>query len=364
MSITNKYLGLIMSMISRNTVAVLLAAFALLFSVASLADCARPRPSFEISDGSSATEKDMTTLQGQLVAFADQVREYLRCLNGEMSQKSVGKDEATRTALDKAHLTAHNDAANELGGLADCYAAQVETFKKSGGGTQKRAADCSTYIKEAASRKRGGPIMNNLVVEASGTSIDIPGGSWLYYLVRDDTPRRCTDAAGCLYRGLHVRNDSDSTLECSGQITYEGADVAGNATTRARALVPERSTYVVLDSLSKQGVNAKTFDMDCKPRAKLPPLATAANCKYEVIKPIAIGDYYPATARQGGEEGPVVVEFTVDGKNTRPTDVKAVASSLFESLDQAAVKAVSDMVMSSNCPKARYRLKLSFQLEQ
>lgn len=353
-----------MSMTSR-TVAALLAVFSFSFSVTSLADCARPRATIEIPDGSSATEQDMTSSQRELVAYADKVREYLRCLNGEMSQKSVGKDETARTEIDKAHIAAHNEAANELGGLVDCYQAQLETFKKSGGGTQKRAADCSTYIKEAANRQRGGPAMNNLIVESSGNAIDIPGGgSWLYYLVRDDNPRRCSDAAGCLYRGLHVRNDSDSTLECHGEITYEGSDIDGNATTRARALVPERTTYVVLDSLAKQGINAKTFDMDCKARAKLPPLSTAATCKYEVIKPIAIGDYYPATARQGGEEGPVVVEFTVDGKNSRPTDVKAVASSLYESLDQAAVKAVSDMVMSSNCPKARYRLKLSFQLEQ
>jgi hypothetical protein len=33
-------------------------------------------------------------------------------------------------------------------------------------------------------------------------------------------------------------------------------------------------------------------------------------------------------------------------------------------LDEAAVKAVGDMVMSSSCGKARFRLKLSFLLQQ
>src|SRR5262245_29342254 len=103
-----------MSMISRNAIAAVLAVLSLSFSVASLADCARPRPSFQVPDGSSATEQDMTGSQRELVAFADKVREYLRCMNGEMSQKSVGKDEAARAEIDKAHIAAHNEAATEL----------------------------------------------------------------------------------------------------------------------------------------------------------------------------------------------------------------------------------------------------------
>jgi hypothetical protein len=44
--------------------------------------------------------------------------------------------------------------------------------------------------------------------------------------------------------------------------------------------------------------------------------------------------------------------------------VRAVAGSMYQRLDEAAVKAVGDMVMSSTCGKARYRLKLNFQLDQ
>ena len=83
-----------------------------------------------------------------------------------------------------------------------------------------------------------------------------------------------------------------------------------------------------------------------------------------MVKPITIADYYPAASQDAGEEGPVVVEFTLSGKAARPTDVRAVASSMYPRLDEAAVKAVGDMVMSSSCGKARYRLKLSFQLQQ
>lgn len=343
----------------------LITALLCLHGAQALADCTRPRPSFEIPDGASATQPDIASTEQQLVAFASGVREYLRCLNGETSQKSIGKDDASREQLERAHLAAHQEAADELSGLAECFNAQVRSFKSSGGGTQKRAADCSPFISAATNRARPNtPAMSQLVVESSGHTFEIPGGSWLYYLVRDDSMRRCAQQQECLYRAIHVRNDSDEVLECKAEITYEGTDIAGNATARSQALVSERTTYVVLESLAKQGVNAQTFDASCTPRAKLPPLDTPASCKYEVVQPVAIGDYYPQTAREAGEEGPVTVEFTVAKKPGKPTDVRAVASSMFASLDQAAVKAVSDMVMSSNCGKARYRLKVSFQLEQ
>jgi TonB family protein len=167
----------------------------------------------------------------------------------------------------------------------------------------------------------------------------------------------------CLYRAVIVVNDSDDTLECKGQITYDGVDMAGNKQAQAQALVSARSSQIVAGSLAKDDISASVFDAVCTPRAKLAPLDTPANCKYEVVKPVAIGDYYPPASREAGQEGPVTVEFTVAGKAGNPTNVRAVASSMYPALDQAAVKAVSDMVMSSNCPKARYRLKLSFMLD-
>lgn len=348
----------------KKTITALITGALLLHGVAVFAECQRPRPAFQIPEGGSVTEPELASVQKELFAFAGQVREYLRCLNGETSQKAVGKDAAGREELARTQLTAHQQAADELSGLAECFNAQVQAFKSSGGGKEKRAADCSSFITAAADKARPStPITNQVVVESSGRTTEIPGGSWLYYLVRDDTARRCAGQE-CLYRAVHVRNDSDDVLECRAEITYEGTDVAGNATTRSQSLVSERSTYVVVESLAKQGINAQTFDVTCTPRAKLPPLDTPANCKYQVVQPVAIGDYYPQAAREAGEEGPVTVEFTLTNKPGRPGDVRAVASSMFPSLDQAAVKAVGDMVMSSNCAKGRYRLKLNFQLEQ
>jgi TonB family protein len=336
---------------------------------AALADCTRPRPTFSIPEGGSATEKELTAANGALTEFGGKVRDYLYCLNGEIIQKAVGKDVAAREELTKAHATAHNEAANELKGLAACYKTQREIFKSTGGGSQAKPADCSSYIAAAANQVSGGgtPITTELTVEAAGHTFEIPGGgSWIYYLARDTRPRRCSaqGAEECLYRAVHVRNDSDEVLECKGEITYTGTDSRGQKTTMSQLLVSGRGTFVLVESLAKVGTDAETFEAKCTPRAKLPPLDTPDNCKYEVVKPITIADYYPEAAQDAGEEGPVVVEFTLSGKAARPTDVRAVASSMYPRLDEAAVKAVGDMVMSSSCGKARFRLKLSFQLQQ
>jgi TonB family protein len=161
-----------------------------------------------------------------------------------------------------------------------------------------------------------------------------------------------------------VRNGSGQVLECRAYITYEGTDAEGRETVEAKAVVSEKSVRAVVVSLATRGVNARTFEAQCTPRAPLPPLSTPSNCKYQVVKPVSISDYYPPLSRRDGEEGPVVVEFSVGEKPASPSDVKVVSSSLLPRLDQGAVEAVKAMVLSSNCSQGRYRLKLSFQLEQ
>lgn len=345
-----------------------LAVLLLLSHGTALAECPRPRPDFQIPEGAGATEQELTTLQGKLVSFAEEVREYLRCLNGEVGQRSIGKDEETKAKIAQEHLEKHHEAASELKGLADCYAAQLEAFKSSGGGKERRNADCAPFIEAASnSGQTRTPLTSRLVVEASGHTYEVDGGSWLFYLVRDDQPRLCSvreATPDCLYRAVHIRNDSDAVLECTAEITYAGTDSNGNKTTRSQMLVADRATYVVVQSLAKRGIDAETFDAQCKARPPLPPLKTPSDCKYEVVQPIAIADYYPEEAREAGHEGPVIVEFTLSGKAARPTDVRAVSGSMYESLDQAAVKAVSDMVMRSSCGKAKFRLKVNFQLER
>lgn len=329
------------------------------------AECVRPKPTFEVPDGKTANAEQMATAQKGVIEFANATAEYARCLEGELGQKAIGKDEAAKAELSKSYAAVYAPAAQEATGLATCFNEQVEAFKTSGGGTSMRPANCAEHIAAAANRTSAAPSAEELIVESAGHSFDLPSGQWSFLLARDAAPRACApgSTSQCFYRALVVLNESSEALECTGEITYDGTDFQGNAKTQAKALVVERSTRIIAGSLAKDSVAASMFDAKCTARPKLPPLSTASTCKYEVVKPVAIADYYPEASRSAGEEGPVTVEFTLAGKAANPKDVRAVASSLYPTLDEAAVRAVSDMVMSSNCANSRYRLRVSFKLE-
>ena len=103
------------------------------FRLSPMDRCTRPRPTFSIPEGGSASEQDLAAANTALTEFGTKVRDYLYCLNGETSQKSVGKEQAAREELAKAYVAAYNEAANELKGLAACYNTQREIFKSTGG---------------------------------------------------------------------------------------------------------------------------------------------------------------------------------------------------------------------------------------
>jgi TonB family protein len=353
----------------RNVTFQLTVLASLLYAATSQADCARPRPDFQVPDGTASTQQELTAAKEALVKFDRIVGDYLRCLEGEASQKTVGKDAAARTKLNSEYVTAYNTAADELAGLAMCYNAQVQASAKAtppaAAGSTGKQADCSSFIKAAGSRSAASnePAPNGIVKEADGFTTDLEDGAWSYTLLRDDQLRLCKNKVECLQRIVYIRNSSPRTLECKASITYEGTDVEGRASLEGKAVISGKSGRPVVTSLAARNVNAKTFEAQCTPRADLPPLSTPATCKYQVIKPISIGDYYPDASRNLGEEGPVTLEFQVGDKPASPSDVKVVASSLFPALDAAAIKAVQAMVMSSNCKSGRHRLRLSFQLQ-
>ena len=339
------------------------------------AACPRPDTKLSLPDGATATEEEMKTATQGLLKLDKDVGEYLRCIKGDASQAQVGKDDQTREKILKEYVASHNSAADELAGLAACYNAQLESYRSTKGGAGGKTADCSTHMAAAKNRTPappaptagGTPAPSPIVKEADGHSFEAQGGRWSYTLIRDETPRYCgadkTDKP-CLKRTVFVTNGSEQELECKAYIQYEGTDAQGRAKTEAQAVVLKQTIRAVVSSIAEQGVNAATFEADCKPRAPMPALKTEDGCKYEVVKTINISDFYPQESRQLDEQGPVVVEFTVPGKATNPTDVKVAASSLSPRLDEAAIKAVSAMVMSSPCKNQRYRLRLNFQLEE
>ena len=349
----------------RNLAPYLITFTGLLCSGVSHADCTRPKPGFQIPEGATASEQELATAKEALLKFDQEVGAYRRCLEGDVSQKSVGKDDATRKALLKEFETKFNAAADELTGLGECYNLQAKAAKPGQPGGAKKAANCAELIKQAGTRKTtpsNAVVESGYVKEADGFTTELTDGAWSFTLVRDDRARRCGKVE-CLQRIVFVRNSSPRALECTASITYAGTDIEGQATREGKAVVAGQAARQVLVSVAARGVDASTFDAQCKPRAELPALSTPGTCKYQVVKPVSIGDYYPDASRKAGEEGPVTVEFNVGDKAASPTDVKVVASSLYPALDQGAVSAVQAMVMSSNCASGRYRLRLSFQLQ-
>jgi TonB family protein len=356
-----------------STLATVLTTTALLLNATTAAACTRPDSKITIPDGASATEQEMKTARQALIKLDKEVGDYLRCIKGDTSQATVGKDQQTREKLMKEYVASHNAAADELTGLAACFDAQLEPFRanKDKGGAGGKVADCSTHMAAVKDRTPapapgGTPAPSSFVKEADGYSVELQGGAWSYTLIRDETPRYCpgkTDKQ-CVRRTVFVTNGSDQELECKAYVKYEGTDAEGRAQTESSAVVLRKTIRPVVGSVAEVGVSASTFEAVCTPRAPLPALKTEANCKYEVVKPVNISDFYPAEARQLDEQGPVTVEFTVPGKASSPTDVKVAASSLSPRLDQGAIQAVSAMIMSSPCKNQRYRLRLNFQLEE
>lgn len=333
--------------------------------------CTRPDTKMTIPDGAAATEAEMKTATEALLKLDRDVGEYLRCIKGDASQNTVGKDADTRDRILQEYVASHNSMTDELAGLAACFNANLETYRSTKGGAGGKTADCSTHMSAAKNRTAGPapggtPTPSSIVKEADGHSFELGGGAWSYTLIRDETPRYCGEKGDkfCVKRTVFVTNGSEQELECKAYIKYDGLDAQGRGQAEGQGVVSRQTLRAVAWSLAERGVNAATFEATCTPRAPLPPLDTQANCKYEVVKPVNISDFYPQESRELDEQGPVVVEFTVPGKAAAPTNVKVVASSLSSRLDQGAVQAVSAMVMSSACKNQRYRLRLNFQLEE
>jgi len=84
---------------------------------------------------------------------------------------------------------------------------------------------------------------------------------------------------------------------------------------------------------------------------------------HDHVRSVNLSDYYPPASRRLADEGPVVVEFTLPKAEGSPAEIHAVESSLFDRLDAAAVTAVGDMGMTTNCPGTAFRMLVDFKLD-
>src|SRR5262245_59485321 len=146
----------------RQWIAFSFVSVALAYGTHASADCVRPKIAAQIPDGATAEPKDMQAAQQSIVTLDQQVGEYLRCIRGDASQQLVGKDAAARKRVEEQFATSNNAVVDELAGLADCFNAQLESFRKQAPGvqidpTKKKNVDCSSFKTAAASAPASAP---------------------------------------------------------------------------------------------------------------------------------------------------------------------------------------------------------------
>ena len=86
-----------------------------------------------------------------------------------------------------------------------------------------------------------------------------------------------------------------------------------------------------------------------------------ANYRTELVNAISRYKRYPMRARKKGNEGDVVVAFTIE-KDGRITGIAVVESSSWSSLDRAAVRALEKLNRFKPIPDSFFRKQWSFQI--
>ena len=167
----------------------------------------------------------------------------------------------------------------------------------------------------------------------------------------------------CVYHRLIVENTSSNTLECYGQISFDGLDRDKVSSRKHHMVIEPNSRKAVVTDSAQVSVRATTHNVDCKIRKPLDDSKLTPKCKPTLSsKPTNID--YSSESRQAGQEGPVLLEFTLSDKEGAPTEITVVGSSLWPVLDDAAKKYVAQSSGSTDCKKGRFRMPLTFRLQQ
>jgi TonB family protein len=171
------------------------------------------------------------------------------------------------------------------------------------------------------------------------------------------------DFFNCLLHTLHVRNEAAIPIQCRLSLeltapnyksrTFEGADVV---------IFPDGRRW--LSSMGPTTSLIRSHAVSCVAIPAEPaPLAVVAGCQAEV-KGREIDDFYPRGAIRLRKEGTVQVEYSTVAERRWLTDVRVVRSSGVESLDEAALRYMRSLRVSSNCPGQRFRYDVEFKLTE
>lgn len=171
------------------------------------------------------------------------------------------------------------------------------------------------------------------------------------------------DFFNCLSHTVHLRSEAAVPMQCRLNLeltapnykshTFEGGDVV---------IVPDGRRWV--SSMGPTTSLIKSHAASCVAIPAEPaPLAVAAGCQAEV-KAREIDDYYPRGAMRSRKEGTVQVEYSPAPDRRGPRDVQVVRSSGSEALDEAALRYMRSLRVSSNCPGQRFRYDVEFKLKE
>jgi hypothetical protein len=167
----------------------------------------------------------------------------------------------------------------------------------------------------------------------------------------------------CVYHRLIVENQSDKTLECHGQISFDGLDRDKVSSRKHHMVIEPNARKAVVTDVAQVAVRATTHNVDCKARPPLDDSKLTPKCKPTLTsKPTSID--YSSASREAGQEGPVLLEFTLSDKEAAPTEIVVVSSSMWPTLDDAAKKYVAQSSGYTDCKKGRFRMPLTFRLQQ
>jgi TonB family protein len=307
---------------------------------------------------------EMEAAAQRLRSYDTTLNSYRECLDGEVSQKSLGRTAEEAQAIRADADRKYAGLRNGLTLLQACFSTEKQRFDTTGGGQKAVPVDCNTRyaIVDVAER----PIAVDSGAGDSPFSEPnvLASGTWRYRVAVLYQHQLCRKGGKpeCARKGVEIDNSSGSTLECDATLELDGVDVDGQSHLQRRGVVPPHRRGPVLQVSLPPATTVKSVTAQCVARAPLPRLDTPAQCQAQIVKTINLEDYYPATSRRILEEGPVALQYTLTNSEGSPTDIRVVGSSLSDRLDAAAVKALSDMGMKTNCPGQPLRLRLMFKL--
>lgn len=354
--------------------------------------CRAPSPPPEVPAGATATHDEMVREQRALKAFNAVLDDYRTCLLGEGSQAVIGKTHDEARSLQEALYEPHRKLWTRLSWMTACFNNELKVFRATGGGSKATPADCSPYLAQAvaAAAAPDPPIpppavpppptppaadaaaAGQIVVVSGSPTVPpgdgfqpIPHGSWAYRVVRSEQlePCRFRGAPECTRIRIEVENRSTRAIECHAKAVLDGGNHEGTSSIESPGVVGAGKARSILSTLMMPATTVSLSTATCQEREPFPHLDTPSECKFQVIRPITVSDYYPATSRRIDEEGLVAVQFTLAAKEGKAFNIRVIGSSLFDRLDAAAIKAVGDIVFSTACPGKDFRMQLDFNLE-